>query len=90
MKLHYYPETDSLYIEPKARPGAKTQEVTNGLLVDLDEQGEVVGFRYRFCLQAIRPLKARNRRLAAARHHHGGLIHTIERFFSLLPWNGDE
>jgi uncharacterized protein YuzE len=44
MKLHYYPETDSLYIELKARPGAKTKEVTNGLVADLDEQGEVVGF----------------------------------------------
>jgi uncharacterized protein YuzE len=44
MKLHYYPETDSLYIELKPRPGTKTREVTDGLVVDLDEQGEVVGF----------------------------------------------
>ena len=44
MKLHYYPETDSLYVEFKARPGAETVEVTNGLNVDLDDQGEVIGF----------------------------------------------
>lgn len=44
MKLHYYPETDSLYIELKPGPGAETREVVDGLNVDLDEKGGVVGF----------------------------------------------
>lgn len=44
MKLHYYPETDSLYVEFKAGPGAETLEVTDGLNVDLDASGDVVGF----------------------------------------------
>jgi uncharacterized protein YuzE len=44
MKLHYDPETDSLYIELKPTPGAETREVADGLVVDLDGQGEVVGF----------------------------------------------
>lgn len=44
MKLHYYPETDSLYVELKAGPGTETREVANGLNVDLDGGGEVVGF----------------------------------------------
>lgn len=44
MKLHYYPETDSLYIELKPQPGSETREVASGLNVDLDEKGEVVGF----------------------------------------------
>ncbi|HEY1427688.1 MAG TPA: DUF2283 domain-containing protein [Caulobacteraceae bacterium] len=44
MKLHYYPETDSLYIELKSQPGAETREVADGLNVDLDEKGSVVGF----------------------------------------------
>ncbi len=44
MKLHYYPETDSLYVEFKAGPGAETIEVTEGLNVDVDDHGEVVGF----------------------------------------------
>jgi uncharacterized protein YuzE len=44
MKLHYYPETDSLYIELKSAPGAETREIVEGLLVDLDAQGDVVGF----------------------------------------------
>jgi uncharacterized protein YuzE len=44
MKLHYYPETDSLYIELKPQPGAEVREVADGLNVDLDATGEVVGF----------------------------------------------
>ena len=44
MKLHYYPETDSLYIELKNTPGAETREVAEGLVVDFDAEGNVVGF----------------------------------------------
>jgi len=43
MKLHYYPETDSLYIELKNVPGTQTREIVEGLLVDLDAKGDVVG-----------------------------------------------
>ena len=53
MKLHYYPETDSLYIELKPTPGTTTREVTDGLVVDLDEQGEVVGFDIDFASKRI-------------------------------------
>lgn len=44
MKLNYYPETDSLYIELASKPGAEVREVADGLNVDLDEAGQVVGF----------------------------------------------
>lgn len=44
MKLHYYPETDSLYIELRDDPGSETREVADGLNVDLNASGEVVGF----------------------------------------------
>jgi uncharacterized protein YuzE len=44
MKLHYYQETDSLYIELKDIPGVQRREVALGLNVDLDEKGEAVGF----------------------------------------------
>lgn len=43
MKLHYYPETDSLYIELKATAGAKTREVADGVNIDLDANGVIVG-----------------------------------------------
>jgi uncharacterized protein YuzE len=44
MKLHYYPETDSLYIELNSAPGTQTREIVEGLNVDLDSNGNVVGF----------------------------------------------
>jgi uncharacterized protein YuzE len=44
MKLHYYPETDSLYIELKSARGTEAREIVAGLVVDLDANGEVVGF----------------------------------------------
>ena len=44
MKLHYYPETDSLYIELKNVPSVETREIVERLVVDLDHNGDVVGF----------------------------------------------
>jgi uncharacterized protein YuzE len=44
MKLLYYPETDSLYIELKSTPGTEAREIVAGLVADLDAKGEVVGF----------------------------------------------
>ena len=44
MKLHHYPETDSLYFELRPHPAAEVREVANGLNVDIDAAGEVVGF----------------------------------------------
>lgn len=43
MKIHYYAETDSLYIDLNAKPGVETREIVEGLVVDLDTQGNVVG-----------------------------------------------
>ncbi len=44
MKLHYYPDTDSLYVEFRSEPGEQTLEVTDGLQVDINAAGEIVGF----------------------------------------------
>ena len=44
MRLLYYPDTDSLYIEFNDEPGAETREVCEGVNVDVDAQGNVVGF----------------------------------------------
>ena len=43
MKLHYYPETDSLYIELNDRPGTDAQEVADGVVLDVDDDGNPVG-----------------------------------------------
>jgi uncharacterized protein YuzE len=43
LKLHYYPETDSLYIDLNAKPGVDSREVADGVVIDLDAEGNVVG-----------------------------------------------
>lgn len=43
MKLHYYAETDSLYIELNDRPSADSREIVDGLVADFDENGNIVG-----------------------------------------------
>lgn len=43
MKLNYYPDTDSLYIELKAGPGAETREIAPGVNADFAADGTIVG-----------------------------------------------
>ncbi len=43
MKLHYYPETDSLYIELNLNPSADSRIVAEGVVADFDEAGNIVG-----------------------------------------------
>jgi len=43
VKLHYYPDTDSLYIDLNARVSADSREIADGLVVDFDEEGSIVG-----------------------------------------------
>ena len=43
MKVNYYPETDSLYIELKSSASVESYELCDGLVVDLDDSGVAVG-----------------------------------------------
>jgi len=43
MKIEYFPETDSLYIDLADRPGADTREIEEGIVLDVDEHGRAVG-----------------------------------------------
>jgi len=43
MKLNYYPETDSLYIDLSSRPSAESIEVSEGIVIDYDEDGQITG-----------------------------------------------
>ena len=43
MKLHYYADTDSLYIDLNSRPGMDSVEVADGVVVDFDKEGNIVG-----------------------------------------------
>jgi uncharacterized protein YuzE len=43
MKLHYYKETDSLYIDLADFPSVESQEVRPGIVLDFDAAGHLVG-----------------------------------------------
>jgi uncharacterized protein YuzE len=43
MKLHYYPETDSLYIDLAEKDSVDSQEVASGVVLDFDAEGNLVG-----------------------------------------------
>ena len=43
MKLNYYADTDSLYIDLSERPSVKSREITEGVVLDYDAEGNLVG-----------------------------------------------
>lgn len=43
MKINYYSDTDSLYIDLSSKPSAETREISAGVNLDYDLDGEVVG-----------------------------------------------
>ncbi len=43
MKFHYYPETDSLYIDLADRPSTDSEEVRLSVILDFDKDGRLVG-----------------------------------------------
>ena len=43
MKLNYYPETDSLYINLSEQPSVESLEVSEGVVLDYDAEGKIVG-----------------------------------------------
>jgi uncharacterized protein YuzE len=43
MKFHYYPETDSLYIDLSEKTSVDSLEVSSGVVLDFDEEGKIVG-----------------------------------------------
>jgi uncharacterized protein YuzE len=43
MKLSYYQETDSLYIDLASRAGAESREISEGVVLDYDADGNLVG-----------------------------------------------
>ena len=43
MKLKYYKDSDSLYIDLSESPSAETREVSEGINLDYDAMGNLVG-----------------------------------------------
>ena len=43
MKLDYHPDTDSLYIDLSERPSTESIEISEGVVLDYDDAGQLVG-----------------------------------------------
>jgi uncharacterized protein YuzE len=43
MKLNYYPETDSLYIDLSEKTSVESKEISEGVVLDYDVVGNLVG-----------------------------------------------
>jgi uncharacterized protein YuzE len=53
MKIKYYPETDTLYIDLVDRPGADVLEIARDFVVDVDVQGLPVGIEIEHASEKI-------------------------------------
>ena len=43
MKISYYPDTDSLYIDLSEQQSAESREISEGVVLDYDAEGRLVG-----------------------------------------------
>jgi uncharacterized protein YuzE len=43
MKLNYYSDTDSLYIDLSEKPSVESREISEGIVLDYDAAGNLVG-----------------------------------------------
>jgi uncharacterized protein YuzE len=43
MRLNYYADTDSLYIDLSEQPSAESREISEGVVLDYDAAGNLVG-----------------------------------------------
>ena len=43
MKLNYYSDTDSLYIDISEQPSVESREISEGIVLDYDVVGNLVG-----------------------------------------------
>ncbi len=43
MKINYYPETDSLYIDLSEKVSSESKEISEGVVLDYDTDGNLVG-----------------------------------------------
>lgn len=43
MKINYYPETDSLYIDLSEKLSVESREISEGVVLDYDIEGNLVG-----------------------------------------------
>ncbi len=53
MRISYYPDTDTLYIDLKEVPGADTLECMDDFVVDVDSEGKPVGIEIEHASETV-------------------------------------
>lgn len=53
MKLTYFPDTDTLYIDLADRPSVESEVLNDNLIIDLDEEGRPVGITVEHYSQTV-------------------------------------
>jgi uncharacterized protein YuzE len=43
MRVNYFPDTDSLYIDLSERSSVESREISAGVVLDYDDEGNLVG-----------------------------------------------
>jgi uncharacterized protein YuzE len=43
MRIQYYPDTDSLYIDLTSKTSRESKEISEGVVLDYDDTGNLVG-----------------------------------------------
>lgn len=65
MKLNYYSDTDSLYIDLSEQPSVESREISEGIVLDYDVAGNLVGIDIGNASQKVDLKKLTLNRLAA-------------------------
>jgi uncharacterized protein YuzE len=53
MRIEYFPDTDTLYIQLRDVPGTDAQEVAEDIVLDFNESGEVIGIEIEHASQRM-------------------------------------
>jgi uncharacterized protein YuzE len=53
MKLTYFPDTDTLYIDLADRPSTESEVLNDNLIIDLDAEGRPVGITVEHYSQTV-------------------------------------
>ena len=65
MKVRYFEDTDTLYIELSDREPAQTEELNDNVLLELDKDGKVVGMTIEHAKQSQGTLDLSYEKVAA-------------------------
>jgi len=53
MRINYHPETDSLYIDFSDAVSVESEEVRDGVVIDLDKDGNITGLDIQHASQKL-------------------------------------